>query len=122
LGAITTGSGQPLEATGTLENSPPVLFDGLVLPAGAEGVKALGTHIEVMDFITNQYRHGKTILALGASVALMERAGAMPTLASGAVDPGIVIGTAAQAEQAVADFITALSRHRHPERELGSVS
>jgi catalase len=122
LGPVTTGNGQPFEATGTLENSPPVLFDGLVLPAGTEGVKALGAHIEVVDFITNQYRHGKTILALGASVALMERAGAMPTLASGAVDPGIVIGTAAQAEQAVADFITALSRHRHPERELGSVS
>jgi catalase len=120
LGPVSPSSGTPFEATGSLENSPPVLFDGVVLPAGAEGVKVLGARPEVMDFIANQYRHGKTILALGAAVALMERGGAMPTMAGGATDPGIVIGTAAQADQAVADFITALGRHRHPEREANA--
>ena len=122
LGPVKPASGEPLEATGTLENSPPVLFDGVVLPDGAAGVKALGGYIEVMDFISNQHRHGKTLLALGASKALIEQAGVSPTLASGEADPGIVIGAAAKAAPAVADFITALGRHRHPEREAGALA
>ncbi|MDP2021135.1 MAG: catalase [Hydrogenophaga sp.] len=122
LGPVKPASGEPLEATGTLENSPPVLFDGVVLPDGAAGVKALAALIEVMDFISNQHRHGKTLLALGASKALIEQAGVSPTLASGEADPGMVIGAAAKAAPAVADFITALGRHRHPEREAGALA
>ena len=122
LGPVKPASGDPFGATGTLENSPAVLFDGVVLPDGARGVKALGALIEVMDFISNQHRHGKTLLALGASKALMAQAGASPTLASGEADPGIVIGTAAKAERVVADFITALGRHRHREREAGTLA
>ncbi|MBW8313889.1 MAG: catalase [Hydrogenophaga sp.] len=122
LGPVKPASGEPLEATGTLENSPPVLFDGVVLPDGAAGVKALAALIEVMDFISNQHRHGKTLLALGASKALIEQAGVSPTLASGEADPGMVIGAAAKAAPAVADFITALGRHRHPQREAGALA
>jgi len=73
--------------------------------------------VEVMDFISNQYRHGKTILAIGVSRVLIERAGVSTTLANGAADPGIVMGDAAEADHAVANFIGALGRHRHPERE-----
>ncbi|NWF45562.1 catalase [Hydrogenophaga sp. D2P1] len=122
LGPVNPASGEPFDATGTLENSPPVLFDGVVLPDGAAGVKALAALIEVMDFISNQHRHGKTLLALGASKALIEQAGASPTLASGEADPGMVIGAAAKTAPAVADFITALGRHRHPEREAGALA
>ncbi|WP_088285070.1 catalase [Ideonella sp. A 288] len=120
LGRVTPAGGEPFEATGTLENSAPVLFDGMVLPDGAAGVKALGARIEVMDFISNQHRHGKTILAFGASKALIERAGVAATLADGMADPGLVTGPAGKADHAVADFITALGRHRHPEREASA--
>ncbi|MDO9314015.1 MAG: catalase, partial [Burkholderiaceae bacterium] len=102
LGPVKPSSGEPFDATGTLENSAPVLFDGLVLPDGAAGVKLLGSRVEVMDFISNQYRHGKTLLALGASKALLERAGAAATLANGQADPGILVATAAKAEHAAA--------------------
>ncbi|MGS5087887.1 catalase [Hydrogenophaga sp. A37] len=122
LGPVQAGSGDPFEATRTLENAPPVLFDGVVLPDGASAVEALGALVEVMDFISNQYRHGKTILALGASKALLKQAGVVPTLASGEADPGIVVGTAAKAERAVAAFITALGKHRHPAREAGALA
>ena len=122
LGTVTPTHGDPFEATGTLENPAPVLFDGLVLPDGAAGVKALGRHVEVMDFIANQYRHGKTILALGGSKALLDRAGVAATLANGDPDPGILMDSAAKAERAVAGYITALARHRHPEREAGAIA
>ena len=95
---------------------------GLVLPDGASGTKALGSMVEVMDFLSNQSRHGKTILALGASRALVEKAGIAAMLANGEPDPGILTGSAAKAGRAVADFITALGRHRHPEREAGALA
>ena len=111
--------GEPFEATGTLENSPSVLFDGVVLPDGSAGVEVLGNLVLVMDFLSNQYRHGKTILALGASEVLLELADVPTTLASGEPDPGILIADAdTNAQLAVADFIAALGKHRHPEREL----
>jgi len=122
LGPVKPSSGEPFDATGTLENSPPVIFDGVVLPDGAGAVKTLGALIEVMDFISNQHRHGKTLLALGASKALLKQAGVAPTLANGDADPGIVMGAAAKAASVVADYITALGRHRHPEREAAAMA
>jgi catalase len=117
LGPVATSAGAVLEATGTLENSAPVLFDGLVLPDGAEATKCLGRRVEVMDFISNQYRHGKTILALGSSRALLDQAGIDATLAGGAKDPGVLSVVGSRADGAAAGFITALGKHRHPERE-----
>jgi catalase len=117
LGTVKPTSGAGLEAAATFENAAPVLFDGLVLPDGAAGVALLGCHIEVMDFISNQYRHGKTILALGASSVLLEQAGIDATLPVGAPDPGILMATKARADALVADFVTALGKHRHPVRE-----
>jgi catalase len=119
LGPVRCSNGAPFDATGTFENAPSVLFDGLVLPDGTEGVQALGRCFEVMDFIANQYRHGKTILALGAATALLAQAGASMKLKSGDADPGIVLGAAAKADHAVKAFIAALGQHRHPEREAG---
>ena len=118
LGMVKPRNGEPFDATGTFENSPSVLFDGVVLPDGIQGVKALGTSIEVTDFISNQYRHGKTILAIGMAKALLDRAGVATKLANGEADPGIVMETATKTGHAVVEFITALGRHRHPEREV----
>jgi len=122
LGAVKPGSGKPLDATGTLEISPPVLFDGLVLPSGAAGVKALSGLVDVMDFISNQYRHGKTLLVLEASKALMAQAGVSATRVNGEADPGIVVETTASTDDAVAAFITALGKPRHPQREAAALA
>ncbi|MCX8521316.1 MAG: catalase [Rhodoferax sp.] len=116
-----TDSGKPFEATGTLENSAPVLFDGVVLPDGSAGIEALGNRVLVMDFLSNQYRHGKTILVLGAAEVLLELADVPTSLSNGQPDPGILLANAdagSDAQDAVADFIAALGKHRHPEREL----
>jgi catalase len=115
LGTVKTRGGPALQATGTFENSAPVLFDGLVLPDGTAGAKRLGGQVEALDFIKAQHRHGKTLLALGASRALLEQAGAAATLPDGHPDPGVLTGTAV--DESLARFIAALARHRHPERE-----
>jgi catalase len=117
LGPMKTETGETLEASATFENSPSVLFDGVILPDGADGAHKLGGYVEVMDFISNQYRHGKTILAIGSSCALLERAGVQLKLRSGEADPGILMRTDSKHNSVAADFIAALGKHRHPERE-----
>ena len=115
LGRVKTADGKPLEASGTLENSAPVLFDALVLPDGVDGVTNLARHDKTMDFIRDQYRHGKTILALGASKALLASAGVSTTLPSGESDPGMLLASAGK--DVAAAFVAAVGKHRHTERE-----
>ncbi len=117
LGPVKAAGGTLLDATGSFENSAPVVFDALVLPDGAAGVKRLGAQPEVRDFIVSQYRHGKTILALGASKALLESAGLTLHLQGAQADPGLLLGSPAKTAAAIAFFIAALAKHRHPERE-----
>ncbi|MEO6031011.1 MAG: catalase, partial [Burkholderiaceae bacterium] len=67
IGPLAVAGGAALDAAGSLENSAPVLFDAVILPDGEAGVTRLGKHGQTMDFIANQYRHGKTLMAVGAS-------------------------------------------------------
>jgi len=69
------------------------------------------------DFVREQHRHGKTLLALDDGKALLDAAGIPPALPSGAADPGIVTGSAKGKTHAVGAFAKALARHRHYERE-----
>ncbi len=107
------GSDDTLEAAGTMETMPAVLFDALVLPDGEAAVTALMQIGNTMEFVQNQYRHCKSILALGASTLLLEKAGIRPTLPDGSADPGLVIGDAGSIDA----FIAAMGQHRHPQRE-----
>ena len=117
LGPVKTADAKSVEATGSFENSPPVLFDALVLPDGAEGVAQLAKYGQTRDFVTNQYRHCKTLLVLGAAKALLDQAGIAATLPSGQADPGIVLASAQDVGVSAAAFITAVGQHRHPARE-----
>lgn len=117
LGAIKTTDGKPIVAAGSLENSAPVLFDAVVLPDGEDGVAELARYGQTLEFITNQYRHGKTLLALGASRALLEKAGVSSQLPSGNADPGILLSGSDDCVESLDAFIAAVALHRHPERE-----
>jgi catalase len=117
LGTITPERGAAVEVDATLENSPAVLFDALVLLDGAAGVEGLRKDGRTLEFIKDQYRHCKTILALGAAAALLQRAGIDQNLPSGEPDPGILLAPPGQTGPAVKRFIEAVGRHRHPERE-----
>jgi catalase len=117
LGPVKLAGRGALEATGTLENSAPVLFDAVVLPDGAAGVELLGLHGQTLEFVTNQYRHGKTILALGVSKSLLGKAGIPTTLPSGEPDPGVLLVPSSESDAAAAAFIEAVAQHRHPSRE-----
>lgn len=116
LGTYATTNAGNIEADASLENSPPVLFDALVLPDGDRGLAALTADGHTMEFVTNQYRHCKTILALGASSALLQSAGISASLPGGGVDGGILTMEPGDAKAAKA-FMAAVAKHRHPERD-----
>jgi catalase len=66
LGTVKSESGEIFETDATLENSPAVLFDALVLPAGPKAVSTLMADGRSLEFLKDQFRHCKTILVLGS--------------------------------------------------------
>ena len=117
LGRVESTSGEPLEVEISIDAGPAVLYDAVVLPDGAEAVKVLATLGHAMEFLKDQYRHCKPILAFGASSGLLEGAGIFATLPSGGKDPGVLLCEESNVTKAVAAFVEALARHRHFERE-----
>lgn len=115
LGAVESATGEEFEADATLENSPSVLFDALVLPNGAAAVAALCADGHTMEFLKDQYRHGKTIAAFGDASEILNKAGIPQKTPKGEDDPGIILGSTGDA--GVQAFIEAVSQHRHPARE-----
>jgi catalase len=118
LGQVTTDNGEPLEVEVTLETMPAVLFDALALPGGKAAVEQLGNVGQALEFIKEQYRHAKPVLALGAAADLVENAGVPALLSTGAPDPGVIVGRHASAGDLLARFVTAIGKHRHHEREM----
>jgi catalase len=117
LGTVRSEDGEPLEIDATLENSPAVLFDALVLAGGSEAVDAMSLDGRTLEFVKDQYRHCKTILALGDSSKLLAKAGIPLTLPSGNPDPGLLIEGQEGSEADPQSFIAAIGRHRHVERD-----
>jgi catalase len=123
VGPVTAG-GKPgngaaaLDADASLENTPAVLFDALILPDGGTGTDALSMQGRALEFIRDTYRHCKTIMALGSGSMLLDKAGIPLTLEAGGADPGIIrAGGRDDATQALGAFTQGVARHRHYERE-----
>jgi catalase len=111
LGSVKVEGGDPIHSEITLETAPSVLWDAVVVPGGEEALELLQKSGQAQEFLKDQYRHCKTILSLGESKALLEAVGISPTLPDGSPDPGVI-------SDSVADFIEAVAKHRHFEREL----
>jgi catalase len=120
IGSMATAGGDALEADASLENEPGFLFDALILPDGEEAVAALAQDGHTMEFIKDQFRHCKTILALGASVQLLAKAGLPVSMDKSQAQggTGLLTAQAAEAGKAIAAFIAAMALHRHFGREM----
>lgn len=114
VGLFVGDSGEEIEANKSMENSPGVLFDALVVPDGSEAVQALAGNGHTTEFIGDVFRHCKTILALGAGRELLEMAGIGPIMDEAA---GILLAEGADAARTAAAFINAIAAHRHYSRE-----
>ena len=111
LGRVQPASGDVVHVEVTLETAPSVVWDAVVVPDGDTG---LAGHGQVLDFVKDQYRHCKPILALGSASAVVEACKLPSSLPDGSADPGLLAGIEGGG---VAGFIAALAKHRVYERE-----
>ncbi|HVZ71633.1 MAG TPA: catalase [Polyangia bacterium] len=118
LGVVKTAEGRELEVEVTFETTPSVLFDAVAVPGGQESADALGKLGHAIAFVTDAYRHAKPILALGDACGFVESTGATAVLPSGERDPGLLLERKRDADAALPDFVRAIARHRHHEREI----
>ena len=118
LGTYKAGDKGTFEADASMENSPAVVFDALVVIDGDAAVDALAKIGNTMEFVKDQYRHGKTIMAIGAASRLLDKAGISPQLPDGSRDPGLIVVGSKPKSSDIDDFIKAVARHRHPERDM----
>jgi catalase len=116
LGKVTSTDGQQVEVETTLEAMPSVLWDATVVLAMHPMVSSSGGSGPFAEFLRDQYRHCKPILLMGWTAAQMADLGIMTTLPNGEEDPGLFLASGANALP-MPEFIEALARHRHFERE-----
>ena len=97
-----------------------VLISAVAFDLVEEAVAALAQDGHTAEFIRDQFRHCKTILALGAAQRLLVQAGLPPSmdksLAQGAT--GLLVADAGNVDAAAQAFIRAMGRHRHFGREM----
>jgi catalase len=111
LGKVQVAGGDALDVEVSLEAGPSVLYDGMIVPDGAKAAEALARNAHAIDFVREQYRHCKPILALGAGAGLLTKAMIPTALPDGSSDPGLLIDGALDA------FAQALAGHRAFARE-----
>jgi catalase len=111
LGKVQAAGGKALDVEVSLEAGPSVLYDGMVVPDGAPAAEALARNAHAIDFVREQYRHCKPILALGAGAGLLTKAMIPAALPDGSADPGLLVDGALDA------FKQALAGHRAFARE-----
>jgi catalase len=111
--------GEALAVEVTMEAMPCVLFDALAIPNGRAAAETLGNVGHALDFVKDQYRHCKPILALGAGADLIENAGVPARLLNGDEDPGLIIDREFEdPEGSLETFMEALAEHRAFAREI----
>jgi catalase len=115
LGTVRGGNGAELEVEISLETGPSVLFDALAIPDGDAGAQALTKVGQALEFVKDTFRHCKPILAVGGGKRLLEAANLPSALPDGKPDPGLLVASAA--DQGTKQFIAAIAKHRHFERQ-----
>ncbi|MBV8743390.1 MAG: DJ-1/PfpI family protein [Sinobacteraceae bacterium] len=117
MGQVESVNGEGIEVEVSLEAAPSVLWDACVILDGEAASSTLASSGQALEFLKDQYRHCKTILALGTGASVLEAAGLARELPDGSSDPGLLVHEAGSHASAIPEFVEALTRHRHFERE-----
>ncbi|MES2205931.1 MAG: catalase [Pseudomonadota bacterium] len=119
LGKVKSHAGHPITVEATIETTPSVLFDAVVLPDGPSAVNQLKSVGPALEFLRDQYRHGKPILAWGSASELLKIAG-IPIEADNkaGADEGIILAKTESAAEGIGAFVKAIAKHRSYEREF----
>lgn len=75
LGEATGVSGKPLDIEITVQAAPSVLYDAVIVAPGDASAATLVRDGRVLEFLREQYRHGKPMLVLGGRELAARRRG-----------------------------------------------
>ena len=118
LGTVVGAKGDTVEAEVTFETMPSVLVDAVAVPCGEAAATALANVGQAVEFLANAYRHCTPLLAWGAGRSLVENCGVPSRLLSGEPDPGLVLVETSDFDTGVEQFVEAVGKHRHFERQI----
>ena len=92
-----------------------VLFDAIYVPGGKKSVEELLANRDATEFVTEAYRHCKTIGASGDGIALLRACPGLESLKEGAGNPGFegVIVGGEGAPAIIRRFLEMIAKHRH---------
>jgi catalase len=115
LGCVASSSGQQVPVDHCLLTTPSALFDAVLVPGGASSAQALARNPLAVQFVRDAWRHGKALCVIGESSELLKDVG----VPEGGRPPGVVTGSnePTTRNQLAQDFIAAIARHRHWDRE-----
>ena len=118
LGFVASSSGQQVAIDHTFQNMPSVMFDAVLVPAGAASAQALLRDGDARHFVLEAYRHCKPLCIIGESIEILRSVGVAREDAP--APAGVVIGTNEPTTrlQMAQDFIAAIAKHRHWGRAL----
>jgi len=116
LGSVTSDDGNSLEVEVTLETTPSVLYDAVIIPDGPNAAAAFVNLGQAAEFLKDQYRHCKPIMAIGAAKDVVAQTGLPARLPNGKPDPGLLL--VADAPSGLPGFVDALAKHRHFDRAM----
>ncbi|MGK6309899.1 catalase [Variovorax sp. DT-64] len=122
LGTVTSASKRQLEVDATFLAMPSVMFDAVLVPAGAPGAEAMARNGDAVHFVLEAYKHCKAICTVGEGVRLLSTLGIGTDARS--FPPGIVVaatpatnlGDNTAAVKIAHDFVAAIAKHRHWDR------
>jgi catalase len=126
-GTLCGGSGGQLTVDRAITSTASVLYDAVVVPCGPQSVQTLGNDGYALHFVTEAYKHLKTVGAFGAGIKLLRKAGIGEPLADRAdvvSSHGVVTTTAAEESmpgEFFESFASALAKHRAWDRQTDSV-
>ena len=117
LGAVRTSGSPALEIEVSIETAPSVLWDALIVFGTADKSHPLVASGHAKEFLKDQYRHCKPILVLGTAQSLLAAAGIPAELPSKKPDPGLMVSPDIKGQRGLQEFVKAVAKHRHFERE-----
>ena len=91
LGTVAPQGGTPIRVDVNFEATASALWDAAVLPAGTDAQTTLQADERVLEFVKEQYRHCKLIVALGDLDTLLAAVAMRATLEDLKSDPGIIM-------------------------------
>jgi len=125
LGGGRGANKDQLKADFSFLTASSVLFDAVFVPGGDTSVATLSKQDEAGEFVSEAFKHCKTIAASGAGVGLLAtvlvgKFSEPDDIGDGvAVNDGVVTSREGSKKDLAEAFIAAIALHRHWEREPG---